>query len=112
MSKTPKAPKTDIRIGTLVNAGMGSPDYIRQILPHGFESFSLTFWQTCEGVDFKKLAKEVHAVLDGTGAVISSLGIFGNPLESAGASTTLTCSTAISWPVSPGACAASALMRA
>ena len=81
MSKTINAKNPDIRIGTLVNAGMKSPEYIRQILPHGFESFSLTFWQSCEDIDFKKLAREVNAVLDGTGAVISSLGIFGNPLE-------------------------------
>ncbi|NQU39677.1 MAG: sugar phosphate isomerase/epimerase [Lentisphaerae bacterium] len=82
MSKAPTSLEPDIRIGTLVSAGMKSPEYIRQILPHGFESFSLTFWQSCEGVDFKKLAKEVNAVLDGTGGVISSLGLFGNPLES------------------------------
>jgi len=71
----------DIRIGTLVSAGQDSPNYIKQILPHGFESFSLTFWQTTEGVDWQRLADEVAQVLDGTGAVISSLGVFGNPLE-------------------------------
>ncbi len=80
MSKNPKMPPVDIRIGTLVGAGMKSPEYIRQILPHGFESFSLTFWQTCEGVNFKKLAKEVNAVLEDSGAVISTIGMFGNPL--------------------------------
>ena len=72
----------DIRVGTLVSSGAKSPDYIRQILPHGFESFSLTFWQSCEGIDFKKLAREVREVLGDSGAVISSLGMFGNPLES------------------------------
>ena len=82
MAKKAKTLTPDIRIGTLVSAGMDAPEYISQILPHGFESFSLTFWQTCEGVNFKKLAKEVHAVLEGTGAVISSLAVFGNPLES------------------------------
>ncbi len=71
----------DIRIGTLVGAGKNAGEYIRQILPHGFESFSLTFWQTTKGVDFKKLAKDVEAALDGSGAVISSLSAFGNPLE-------------------------------
>jgi sugar phosphate isomerase/epimerase len=71
----------DIRIGTLVGAGMKAPEYIQQILPHGFESFSLTFWQTTVGVDWKKLAKGVNAVLGDSGAVISSLGIYGNPLE-------------------------------
>lgn len=77
---TPTAPATDIRIGTLVGAGMKAPEYISQILHHGFESFSLTFWQTCEGIDFKKLSREVNAVLAGSNAVISSIGIFGNPL--------------------------------
>jgi len=78
---TPAVPEKDIRIGTLVGCGMKAPEYIRQIQHHGFESYGLTFWQTCEGVDFKKLAREVKAVLEGTDAVISSLGIFGNPLE-------------------------------
>lgn len=73
--------KPDIRIGTLVRAGMKSPSYIRQILPHGFESFSLTFWQTTKDIDWKRLADGVNEALDGSGAVISSLGIFGNPLE-------------------------------
>lgn len=72
---------TDIRIGTLVGAGMKGPEYIKQIVGHGFESFSLTFWQTTEGVDWKRLADETAKVLDGTEAVISSLAVFGNPLE-------------------------------
>jgi sugar phosphate isomerase/epimerase len=69
-----------IRIGTLVNAGMKSGGYIKQISGHGFESYSLTFWQTCQGVEWKKLADDVKAATGGK-AVISSLGIFGNPLE-------------------------------
>ena len=72
--------KHDIRIGTLVNRGQDSPDYIRQILPHGFESFELNFWQTLGDCDIIRLADEVNEVLDGTGAVISSVGIYGNPL--------------------------------
>ena len=73
-----------IRIGTLVNAG-GRNDpagYIRQILPYGFESFSIMFWQTLGGADLKKLAREVNEALAGSDAVVSSLGIFGNPLKS------------------------------
>ena len=70
----------DIRIGTLVNRGQDSPAYIREILPYGFESFSLTFWQTLGKTNLKKLAKEVNAELEGSDAVISSLGVFGNPL--------------------------------
>jgi sugar phosphate isomerase/epimerase len=72
----------DIRIGTLVSGNDDDPaGYIKHILPHGFESFQITFWQTTEGIDFQKLADEVNAALDGSGAIISSLGMFGNPLE-------------------------------
>lgn len=71
----------DIRIGTLVQGGEKTPDYIRQILPHGFESFSITFWQTIGATDLQRLAKEVRKVLEGSGAVISTLSVFGNPLE-------------------------------
>ena len=71
----------DIRIGTMVSGNGDDPaGYIKQILPRGFESFQITFWQTTEGIDFQKLADEVNAALDGSGAIISSLGVFGNPL--------------------------------
>jgi sugar phosphate isomerase/epimerase len=72
--------RKDIRIGTLVpmNSGAG---YIQQILPHGFESFSLTFGPKV-AVDFEKTARESVAAV-GDKAVISSLGFFGNPLQSA-----------------------------
>ncbi|MHB9130563.1 MAG: sugar phosphate isomerase/epimerase family protein [Armatimonadota bacterium] len=69
-----------IRIGTLVNGGKGTAEYIRQIIPHGFESFSITFWQTLGDTDLAQLAAEVNGALAGSGVVISSLGIFGNPL--------------------------------
>jgi len=72
--------KDTIRIGTLVNGGPGTVEYIRQILPHGFESFSITFWKTCLGTDLKKLAEGVRRVLDGTGVIVSSVSVFGNPL--------------------------------
>ncbi len=76
----------DIRIGTLAPVQPGTPEYLRQIVGHGFESFSLTFWQRIpENVNLKKMAAEVKAVLaDAPGdvqPVVSSLGIFGNPLE-------------------------------
>ena len=74
-------PQLDIRMGTLVNAGPACPSYIRQILPHGFESFSLSFWQTLGGTDLAELAPKVTEALSDSGAVISSLAVFGNPLE-------------------------------
>lgn len=74
-----------IRIGTLVsgNPAAGNPTaagYIKQILPHGFESFSITFWQKLGEADLARLAGEVREVLSASGAVISSLAMFGNPL--------------------------------
>ena len=73
--------KEAIRIGTLVSANANSANYIRQILPHGFESFELTFWQTLGDVDVDRLAGEVNEALADSGAVISAIGVFGNPLE-------------------------------
>jgi sugar phosphate isomerase/epimerase len=67
----------DIRIGTIVGP---APNYIRQIIPHGFESFSIMFWQKLNGCDLKKLAAEVREVIGGRDVKISSLSIFGNPL--------------------------------
>ena len=68
----------DIRIGTLVpaSAALGT---IPQILPHGFESFQLTFWQRIGEFDVEGSAAPI---LDACGdqATISSLGMFGNPL--------------------------------
>ena len=70
-----------IRIGTLVKGNGDPAAYIRQILPHGFESFQITFWETLGGADLQRLAGEVREALAGSGAVISSLGVFGNPLD-------------------------------
>jgi len=75
------SPQLDIRIGTLV-PGPRAPEYIPQILGHGFESFSLTFGNDDVDMDLQALAKRVASVLEGSGVVISSLGVFGNPLGS------------------------------
>jgi sugar phosphate isomerase/epimerase len=79
----PAASPMKIRIGTLVNGGGDATpgNYIRQILPHGFESFSVTFWQTLAGADLQRIAADVREALAGSDAVITSLGIFGNPLK-------------------------------
>lgn len=73
---------SDIRIGTLAGRGAKTPDYLRQIIPHGFESFQINFWKTLGDVDLKELSQGVKQALADTGntAVISSLGMFGNPL--------------------------------
>ncbi len=69
----------DIRIGTLAGLGNGA-DYIKQILPHGFESFQLTAWEKLGDIDLAQTGKSVLAAIDGK-AIISSLGMFGNPLQ-------------------------------
>lgn len=72
----------DIRIGTLVKAVPDAAHYIRQILPHGFESFQLTFSCNLGETDLHRLAGEVRDVLAAQGnAVISSLGVYGNSLQ-------------------------------
>jgi len=63
-----------------VNGSQSAPDYIRQILPHGFESFSITFWQTLGDTDLKRLAAETLEVLAGSGTTISTVSVYGNPL--------------------------------
>ena len=73
--------KEGIRIGTLVRGKAGVEEYIRQILPHGFESFSIMFWQTLGGANLEDMAKRVQEVLADTGVIISSVSMFGNPLE-------------------------------
>jgi sugar phosphate isomerase/epimerase len=95
MTTTTYPSKHDIRMGTLVNGGPNAANYIRQILPYGFESFAITFWQTLGNTDIRKLADEVKAVLDGTGAIISAVEIFGNPLET----TPIDCETLRGWEV-------------
>ncbi len=71
----------DIRIGTMVDGKGSDPAaYMRQILPHGFESVQLSFWQTLGDVNLFALAPRVMDALEGK-AVVSSLAVFGNPLE-------------------------------
>jgi len=74
------SPLHDITIGTLAPAGPNTAEYLSQIVDYGFESFELTFWRKIDGINLKALARDVHKALDGTGAVISSIGVYGNPL--------------------------------
>lgn len=76
-----RAHHQDIRIGTLANMA-GAPAYLAQILPHGFESFELTNWAKIEIDDLETHARGVLDVL-GDRAIISSVGLYGNPLTDA-----------------------------
>jgi len=72
-----------IKIGTLVG-GNNAAKIIPQLIPHGFESFSLTFWQSTGTTPLQELAKQVREHTDKHGIPISTLGIFGNPLTGKG----------------------------
>lgn len=67
----------DILIGTIAPP---KPDYLRQVVEHGFECFELTFGPEVVDADLPALAQELLGVIDGR-AVISSVGIYGNPLQ-------------------------------
>jgi sugar phosphate isomerase/epimerase len=73
-----------IRIGTLVK---GSPsttevaDYVRKIVPYGFESVQVVFSRSLFDCDLERLAGDVRDVLGGSGAIVSAVGIYGNTLE-------------------------------
>ncbi len=69
-----------IRIGTLVRGNRNSAGYIRQILPHGFESFAINYWQHFGDAPPTTIVDDVNRALEGSGAVISTVGVYGNPL--------------------------------
>lgn len=71
--------KQDVLIGTLVPGFPNGANYIRQIIDHGFESFSLNFGPDISKADLKRTADEVLRLIEGR-AVVSCLGIYGNPL--------------------------------
>ena len=79
-------PHDDIRIGTMAG-GATAPGFIRQVGPHGFESYQLNFWTELGPVPLPELATRVLAECEaleetlGFRPVVSSLGPFGNPLQ-------------------------------
>jgi sugar phosphate isomerase/epimerase len=76
---------TDMRIGTLVRCNrnrnpLGVPAYIKQIIPHGFESLQLFWWQTLDNADLPGLADEVKEAVGTADVTVPTLAMFGNPL--------------------------------
>lgn len=65
-------------------AGKGdkTAEYIRKIAPLGFECFQINFWKALPTIPLDQMARDVKATLDeaGKGQIISSLGMYGNPL--------------------------------
>jgi sugar phosphate isomerase/epimerase len=73
---------TNIRIGTMVKGNAPDPaGYVRRILNHGFESIEPFFWQTIGNKDIPRLAGELKDAIGDRDVTISTLGMFGNPLE-------------------------------
>jgi len=72
----------DIRIGTMVRGNAPDPAaYVEKILDHGFESIEPFFWQTIGNKDIPRLAAELKEAIGDRDVTISTLGMFGNPLE-------------------------------
>jgi sugar phosphate isomerase/epimerase len=63
-----------------MNAGHGTAARLRELAPHGFESFEIGFKNTLAETDLRRLADECAGALDGTSAIISSIGLYGNTL--------------------------------
>ena len=57
----------DIRIGTLVQGKPGADQYIRQIIPHGFESFAITFGNAFK-IAPEELAGQIMPLLESRAA--------------------------------------------
>jgi sugar phosphate isomerase/epimerase len=75
-------PAKSIRIGTMINATGGTaPARIREIADLGFESFEPFFWQTTGGQNLPELGKRCLDAIGDRDITISTLGMFGNPLE-------------------------------
>ena len=71
----------DIRIGTMIRANLPDPAaYVRQILPHGFETIQPFFWRTLGNKDVADLASALREAIADTDVAISCIGMFGNPL--------------------------------
>jgi hypothetical protein len=63
----------DIRIGTLVPAHDRTAEVIRQLLPHGFETFQISFGKSVGDADLSGLADVVRQVLDSCPAASGDL---------------------------------------
>lgn len=74
-------PQLDIRIGTML--GGNGAAYVKQLIPYGFESFQVNFWQVIpEEVELPRLAAEIREAIGDHDITIGAIGIYGNPLDS------------------------------
>jgi sugar phosphate isomerase/epimerase len=71
----------DLRIGTVLRANEAAA-MIPKLMPYGFESYEITFGGSTAGFALKEMGRETLDSLGDSGIVISSLGVYGNPLLS------------------------------
>ena len=69
----------EIKIGTLISAE-NVKKMMPKLIPYGFETFSITFWETIADTDLQQLANDVHSILDGTDCKISCISVYTNAL--------------------------------
>jgi len=69
----------EIKIGTLVSAGLVKKT-MPKLIEYGFETFSITFWETVGDCNLEELAQDVREILAGTNCKISCIGVYTNPL--------------------------------
>lgn len=75
-------PAKSIRIGTMIQATAGqAAENIAAIADLGFESFEPFFWQTTNGQGLAELGKRSLDAIGDRDITISTIGMFGNPLE-------------------------------
>ncbi len=75
-------PLKSIRIGTMIQATGGTAaSRIAELADWGFESFEPFFWQTTRGQDLAELGKRCQAAIGDRDIVMTTIGMFGNPLE-------------------------------
>lgn len=71
-----------IRIGTMIQASSGGAAAdISAKADLGFESFEPFFWQTTNGQDLAELGRRCREAIGDRDITISTIGMFGNPLE-------------------------------
>ena len=70
-----------IRVGTLAGQKQRTVDYISKIVQHGFESFELNFWEYIpDDLIMSRMSSQLRRVIEPHGAVVSSIGVYGNTL--------------------------------
>jgi sugar phosphate isomerase/epimerase len=69
-----------IKIGTCV-PGNRVVDWLPHLVKAGFETVSINFHMTLEGMDLVELSKQVKDIISDTGVEVSTLGLYCNPLQ-------------------------------